>query len=136
MNVIKTEIPEVLIIEPQVYSDERGYFFESFNQKKHQEIGLKGVAHITGGGIAGNLVRIIPKGLGANVDKKSIKVLPIFTLIQKAGNVADEAMYEAMNMGVGMILVVEEKTSKKVLREAEGSYVIGKIVKGNGVTVA
>lgn len=101
----------------------------------HREIGLKGVAHITGGGIAGNLVRIIPKGLGAIIDKKLIKVLPIFELIQKAGNVTDEAMYEAMNMGVGMILVVEEKLSKKVLKEAEGSSVIGKVVKGSGVLI-
>jgi len=101
----------------------------------HREIGLKGVAHITGGGIAGNLVRILPEGLGAEVDKKSIRVLPIFTLIQKAGNVADEAMYEAMNMGVGMILVVEEKIAKKVLKETEGSYIIGKIVKGSGVSL-
>lgn len=101
----------------------------------HREIGLKGVAHITGGGIAGNLVRILPKGLSARIEKKSIRILPIFALIQKAGNVSDEAMYEALNMGIGMILVVEEKAAKKVLKEAKGSYVIGKIMKGSGVSL-
>lgn len=101
----------------------------------HKEIGLKGVAHITGGGIAGNLIRIIPEGLGARIEKKLIRRLPIFNLIQRIGNVSDEAMFEAMNMGVGMILVCTKEHEGKVLSLAKGSYVIGTIVEESGVSL-
>ena len=101
-------------------------------RKLHKKIGLHGVAHITGGGIPGNLPRIFPKGLGAEVKRSAINVLPIFTLIQEKGNVSEEEMDEAMNMGVGMILVVTEKDVKKVLGVGRG-YVLGKVVKGEGV---
>jgi phosphoribosylformylglycinamidine cyclo-ligase len=101
--------------------------------KLHDTIGLKGVAHITGGGIAGNLSRILPAGLGAEVQKNSIDVLPIFELIQKTGSVTDENMYEAFNMGVGMILVVDDARKGDVLAIAEGAYIVGKIAKGDKV---
>jgi len=74
--------------------------------KLHEEVGIKGIAHITGGGIKGNLARILPKGLGASINLESITTPPIFDLIQETGNISDDAMYEAFNMGVGMILVV------------------------------
>ena len=101
----------------------------------HHEIGLKGVAHITGGGIAGNLMRIIPEELGGRIEKKLIRRLGIFDLIQKMGNVSEEAMYEAMNMGVGMILVCNPSQGEKILSGASGSYVIGEIVVGSGVSL-
>jgi len=102
--------------------------------KIHAEIGLKGVAHITGGGIAGNLARIIPEGLGAKIEKKLIRRLPIFHLIQQIGNVSEEAMFQAMNMGVGMILACRKEQQEQVISSASGSYVIGNIVEESGVS--
>ncbi len=101
--------------------------------KLHKEIGLRGVAHITGGGIAGNLIRIIPKGLGAKIEKNLIRRLPIFDLIQKTGNIAEEAMFEALNMGVGMILVLEPSKANAVIQGVKGSYPIGQIAEGSTV---
>ena len=92
--------------------------------KLHDEIGIKGIAHITGGGIKGNLSRIIPDGLGAKIDKDVIKHPPIFDLIQKTGDVSEDAMFEAFNMGVGMILVVGQDKAESVLKMTDG-YVVG-----------
>jgi phosphoribosylformylglycinamidine cyclo-ligase len=96
---------------------------------------LKGVAHITGGGIPGNLVRILPKGLGAEIKKSVIVAPPIFTLIQKTGGISDEAMFEAFNMGAGMILVVSPEDVDATIEGSEGGYVVGKIVEGNGIAI-
>jgi phosphoribosylformylglycinamidine cyclo-ligase len=93
--------------------------------KLHSEAGLKGAAHITGGGIAGNLSRILPQGLGAKIEKSAINVPPIFELIQKTGNVSGEAMYEAFNMGVGMVLVAEKELGE--------GYLIGRVTKEQGI---
>ncbi len=87
------------------------------------------MAHITGGGIVENLPRVLPENLRAEVKKDSIKTLPIFDLIGK--HVDEDEMYRAFNMGVGMILVVEDKDVDSVLAEAEGSYLIGEILEGN-----
>lgn len=98
--------------------------------KLHEEIGIKGIAHITGGGIEGNLSRILPEGLGAKIDKSAIKRPSIFDLIQKTGDVSENAMFEAFNMGVGMILVVDKGKADAALEMAEG-YVVG-VVEGDG----
>jgi len=86
------------------------------------------MAHITGGGIVENLPRVLPENLMAEVKKDSIKVLPIFDLISQ--HVDKDEMYRAFNMGVGMILVVEDKNVDTVLAKAEGSYLIGEIKEG------
>jgi phosphoribosylformylglycinamidine cyclo-ligase len=67
----------------------------------------KGAAHITGGGILGNLPRCLPDGLGARLDPKAWTVQPIFELIRKRGRIADDEMYGTFNMGLGMIVVVD-----------------------------
>lgn len=105
-------------------------------RKLHEEIGLRGVAHITGSGIPGNLPRVLPEGLGARIERKAIRVLPIFRLIQEKGKIADKDMDDAFNMGVGMILVVAPEKRDAVLRETEGSYVIGEVVRGERVQCA
>ena len=102
-------------------------------RKLRDAIGLKGVAHITGGGIPGNLPRILPKGLGAKVHRSAIRVLPIFELIQRTGKVPQEAMEEAMNMGVGIILVIDPLKQNEILAGAEGAYIIGEVCKGEEV---
>jgi phosphoribosylformylglycinamidine cyclo-ligase len=101
--------------------------------KLHEQIGIKAVAHITGGGIQGNLKRILPDGLGASIEKSSIEVLPIFEMMQERGGINDDDMYEAFNMGVGMILVVAANKEKDIRAGAEGSSVIGKISSVSGV---
>ena len=86
------------------------------------------MAHITGGGIVENLPRVLPENLMAEVIESDIRVLPIFELM--APHVDRAEMFRAFNMGVGMILVVEDKHIDTVLAKAEGSYLIGEIKEG------
>ncbi len=94
---------------------------------------VKGISHITGGGFYENIPRSIPDGLGALVEKSAVRVLPIFDLIAKTGNIDEHDMYNTFNMGVGMCIVVAPEdvdTALTVLREnGEDPYVIGKIVR-------
>jgi phosphoribosylformylglycinamidine cyclo-ligase len=90
-----------------------------------QELGSilwKGAAHITGGGVFGNLPRCLPEGLGARLGRRSWDVLPIFDLIQKRGRITDDEMFGTFNMGLGMILVVDRD---EVPRSAQ---VVGEVV--------
>jgi len=101
-------------------------YVKTFKALKNEIVAM---AHITGGGIVENLPRVLPENLRAEVKKDSIKTLPIFDLIGK--HVDEDEMYRAFNMGVGMILVVEEKDVDTVLSKAEGSYLIGEILDGD-----
>jgi len=95
---------------------------------------LHGLAHITGGGIEGNLNRILPKGTAAVIDKESIRIPPIFRIIQEEGNVPEDDMLKTFNMGVGLTIVTDPKGAadlQMILRDAGfDSYPIGKIVEG------
>jgi len=95
---------------------------------------INGIIHITGGGFPGNIPRIMPKGLGANVTFGSWEVLPVFKLIQKLGNVTDEEMLRTFNMGIGMILVVDKEKKDEVISmlKSEKVYEIGEIVAKEG----
>jgi phosphoribosylformylglycinamidine cyclo-ligase len=75
--------------------------------KKHVDI--KGIAHITGGGISGNLPRCLPEGVSARINRRSWEAPPIFRLLKRAGKIDDVEMFSVFNMGVGMILVLSEK---------------------------
>ena len=92
---------------------------------------LNGISHITGGGIIGNTSRIIPKGLDMNINWNSWNVLPIFDLIQKTGNVSDDEMRQAFNLGIGMILIVDKNKTDDVLAHcnSDNPIVIGEIIK-------
>ena len=100
-----------------------------------EKVDVKGISHITGGGFYENIPRSIPKGLTAKIEKSSVKVLPIFDLIAKTGNIPERDMYNTYNMGVGMSVVVpasEVETALEILRAyGEDAYVIGEIVKGD-----
>jgi len=95
---------------------------------------VKGMAHITGGGIQGNLVRILPENCVAEIDASSWKVPPIFSLIQKAGKVERKEMFRTFNMGIGMILVVSNsnapRLTKALTKAGEQVFSIGEIVVG------
>jgi phosphoribosylformylglycinamidine cyclo-ligase len=96
---------------------------------------LSGLAHITGGGIEGNLNRILPQGVGASIDLSKIQILPIFELIKKEGNVPEADMMRTFNMGVGITLVARpsamEQIQKHLTEHGCHSYVIGEIVEGD-----
>lgn len=97
---------------------------------------VKGMAHVTGGGITGNLPRVLPKGLRAVIDKDSWQRHEIFNLLQKYGEVSEDEMYRTFNMGIGFILVVSDSSAKRVSsalkRAGESPVVIGSIEKGRG----
>jgi len=100
-----------------------------------EQVDVKGISHITGGGFYENIPRSIPKGLGAVIDRSAVKVLPIFDLIAKTGGVSERDMFNTYNMGVGMSVVVPEAQVKKaieVLKE-QGieAYTIGTIVESD-----
>ncbi len=99
-----------------------------------EKVDVKGISHITGGGFYENIPRSIPDGLCAKIDREAIKVLPIFDMIMKWGNVPERDMFNTYNMGVGMTVVVpatEVETSLELLKEnGIDAYVIGEIVEG------
>jgi phosphoribosylformylglycinamidine cyclo-ligase len=96
---------------------------------------LSGIAHITGGGIPGNLNRILPDGLSARLRRALWKVPPIFNLISDTGPVEDKEMLRVFNMGLGMILVTPRKYLPRVLKHTRASRVVGEIDDGNGEVV-
>ncbi len=89
---------------------------------------INALAHITGGGIVENLPRVLPEGIKAVVEKKSIKILPIFELMKE--HVKEEEMFRTFNMGVGMVLVVSKDRVDNILANSDG-YVIGELQRGN-----
>lgn len=96
---------------------------------------VRAISHITGGGFYENIPRSIPEGYGAQIVKSEIKVLPIFDLIAKTGNIPERDMFNTFNMGVGMSVVVAKEDADKALEilkaNGEDAYVIGKIVKSD-----
>ena len=93
---------------------------------------VKGLAHITGGGIVENLPRILPSGCGAKIDTSAWRVPPVFTVIEGRGQVDRAEMFRVFNMGIGMIVVVERADAEKIAAfEIEDCFTIGEIVEGN-----
>ena len=96
------------------------------------EVKVKGISHITGGGFYENIPRSVPDGLGAKIDKSAVKVLPIFELIAKKGGIDERDMFNTFNMGVGMSIVVAPEDKEKALEilkaNGEDAYVIGEII--------
>ena len=99
-----------------------------------EKVNVKGISHITGGGFYENIPRSIPNGLCAKIEKSAIKILPIFDLIAKVGNIPERDMFNTYNMGVGMSIVVpkgEVYTALEILKaHGEDAYVIGQIIEG------
>ncbi|MBE6538702.1 MAG: phosphoribosylformylglycinamidine cyclo-ligase [Ruminococcaceae bacterium] len=100
-----------------------------------EKVNVKGISHITGGGFYENIPRSIPDGLGAKIDRASVKILPIFELIAKVGGISEHDMFNTFNMGVGMSIVVpanEVELALDTLRAAgEDPYVIGEIAESD-----
>jgi len=102
--------------------------------KLADEIEIKGIAHITGGGIPGNLIRVINDGLKAVIHRDRWEIPPVFKWIQKGGDVPDEEMFKTFNMGIGMVVIVKPEDKDKavsILKEAgENPVEIGYLQKG------
>ena len=120
-------IAECLLTPTKIYVKPMTALFEKIN--------VKSVSHITGGGFYENIPRSLPKGMSAKVEKSAIKVLPIFNLIQKTGNIPERDMYNTFNMGVGMSVVVDKNDTDKALEilraNGEDAYIIGEVVKSD-----
>ncbi len=99
-----------------------------------EQVEVRGVSHITGGGFYENIPRSIPQGLGARIDKSALRVLPIFDLIAGVGKIPERDMFNTFNMGVGMSVVVPADQADKALAvlraNGEDAYVMGEIVSG------
>ena len=99
----------------------------------HRDLPIKGLAHITGGGISENVVRTIPESCGIRMFEGSWEIPPIFPFLQKAGRIADREMKRTFNNGIGMIAVVPEASTSDVVGRLQGMgetvYVIGEIIK-------
>ena len=100
-----------------------------------EAVRVRAISHITGGGFYENIPRSIPDGYGAEIVKSDIRVLPIFDLLAKTGNIPERDMFNTFNMGVGMSVVVAKEDADKALEilkaNGEDAYIIGKIVKSD-----
>ena len=122
-----TTLGEALLTPTKIY-------VKALRAVKDAGITIKGCSHITGGGFYENIPRMLPDGIVARVKKDSYPGLPIFTLMQKKGEIAEKMMYNTFNMGIGMVLALESADADKAveaLRAAgEDAYVIGETVSG------
>ena len=98
-----------------------------------EEVKVKAISHITGGGFYENIPRSIPKGFGAKIKRSDVQVLPIFELIAETGNIPERDMFNTFNMGVGMSIVVDKEDADKALEilraNGEDAYILGEVVK-------
>jgi phosphoribosylformylglycinamidine cyclo-ligase len=96
---------------------------------------VKGMAHITGGGLIDNIPRILPQGCSVRINKDAWPVPEIFGTIQEIGNIDESEMYHVLNMGIGMVLIVSKHFAssiiKKLKRMKEDAYIMGKVIRGN-----
>ena len=136
----------------QIYYDELGttlgealltptkIYVKALKSVKKAGIQVKACSHITGGGFYENIPRMLPEGKHAVIQKDSYPVPPIFTMLQKEGQIKEQMMYNTYNMGLGMIVAVAkedaEAAKKAILAAGETPYVVGEIKDGEkGVTL-
>lgn len=104
-----------------------------------KQVDVHGVAHITGGGFDENIPRILGDGLGVEIKDGSWKILPVFDLLRKYGDLPRREMFNIFNMGIGMVVAVSASDAEKAVASLQSSgidaAVIGKVVKGSGVTL-
>lgn len=102
-----------------------------------EQVNIKGMAHITGGGFLENIPRVLPAGVNVRIDYGSWPILPIFKLLQEAGSVTNNDMFRTFNMGIGMVLVVPAEQAEEALRLAEShgekAYRIGTVTEGEQI---
>ena len=98
-----------------------------------KKINIRAISHITGGGFYENIPRSIPDGFGAKIERNAVRILPIFDLLAKTGNICERDMFNTFNMGVGMSIVVKKEDADKAIEllrlAGENAYIMGEIVK-------
>lgn len=103
-----------------------------------KKFSIDGMAHITGGGFIENIPRMLPEGLGVEIENGSWPILPIFDFLQEKGDLKSEEMFNIFNMGIGFVLAVKEDEVDGVIdnlkNNGENPYIIGRVTEGNGVT--
>lgn len=100
-------------------------------KKLMDQLQVHGIAHITGGGLIENVPRIIPEGLSAVIETAKIEIPSVMLELEKRGNIERSEMFGTFNMGVGMVVVVDEKDASKVLEILDGAYEIGEILENS-----
>ena len=128
-----TTLGEALLAPTKIY-------VKAMSAIKKAGIRVKGCSHITGGGFYENVPRMLPEGKHAQIQLDQFPKLPIFSMLQREGQIEDQMMYNTYNMGIGMILAVAqedvEETMAQIRNAGEVPYVVGKIVDGDkGVTL-
>ena len=103
-----------------------------YNQLKSHLRNIKGLAHITGGGLVGNVPRSLPQGLAAQFDSRKWTKPPIFSLIQKQGKVDTQEMYHVFNMGIGMVVICSPQNVAMLTKALKEAKVVGEVVKQKG----
>ncbi|MBO5328773.1 MAG: phosphoribosylformylglycinamidine cyclo-ligase [Clostridia bacterium] len=102
-----------------------------------EKVSVKGIAHITGGGFIENIPRIFPEGIGCEINTKSYEVPALFNVMQQMAEISDEQIYNTFNMGIGMVVCVDEKDVEATIAQLESTgescCVLGKTVNGSGV---
>ncbi len=102
-----------------------------------ESVTVRAISHITGGGFYENIPRSLPEGMAAKINRNSLRILPIFNLIQKVGDIPERDMFNTFNMGVGMSVIVKKEDALKAVEilkaNGEDAYVMGEIVSGDGV---
>ncbi len=104
-----------------------------------KEVEVHGIAHITGGGFDENIPRILKEGQGVEIKEGSWEILPVFQMLEQFGNIPHREMYNIFNMGIGMVIAIDEEDVATTLSVLEGEglkpSLIGEIIEGSGVTV-
>ena len=130
---LETTLGEELLKPTRIYVEP---ILKILNKHKTKRI-IKGMAHITGGGLLENIPRILPEGCSVQLEKVRWKVPKIFEIVQELGGVEDGEMFHVFNMGIGMIMIVPKSDAEVVLRDLknlkEQARIIGEIVKGNRI---
>jgi len=105
-------------------------YWKQIKKLMENKVNIKGMAHITGGGLIDNIPRIIPEGLYVHIDSKVIPLLPIFVFINENLKLPKEELYRTFNMGIGMVLVVDKNEVEKIRSVLDEAIVIGKVFSG------
>jgi phosphoribosylformylglycinamidine cyclo-ligase len=121
---LKQHEPELgMSLGDALLAPHRSYVAEAAAVRGH----VKGIGHITGGGLVDNVPRVLPQSLGARIDASSWERPPLFALIQREGNIDESEMYRTFNMGVGLVLVVSADKVEGVLADLPGAWVLGEV---------
>lgn len=124
LEKMSKKLGEILLEPTKIYVNPIRKILDKFN--------IRALAHITGGGLVENIPRVIPNGLATQIEKKKIDVPPIFSFLQKKGNVRDDEMWRVFNMGIGFVVVVPQDEGSEVIKKLEqlnvSATIIGSVI--------